>query len=69
MSLGIGPHDPDCQCERCKSRRQTFAPRCQKCGASLLSYYPVEDFDDVHHRSRDGERPMIRCTEIIHKGE
>jgi hypothetical protein len=25
MSLGIGPHDSDCQCERCKSRRQEFA--------------------------------------------
>lgn len=23
MSLGIGPHDSDCQCERCKSRRET----------------------------------------------
>lgn len=21
MALGIGPHDPDCPCERCKSRR------------------------------------------------
>jgi hypothetical protein len=67
MSLGIGPHDFDCPCDRCKSRRQTFAPRCPKCGASLLSYYPVEAFDDVHHRSRDGERPMIRCAELKNK--
>jgi len=63
MSLGIGPHDPDCQCERCKSRRNA-AEVCPKCGVSLLSYYPVTHFDDAHHLSRDGERPMIRCAEL-----
>jgi hypothetical protein len=64
MSLGIGPHDTDCQCARCSSRRQTFAPKCPRCGVSLLSYRPVSEFDDAHHLSRDGERPMIRCAEL-----
>ena len=66
MTLGIGPHDYDCQCPRCQSRR-IDTQRCSRCGASLLSYRPVSEFDDVHHLSRDGERPMIRCAEI--KGE
>jgi hypothetical protein len=38
---------------------------CLRCGVSFLSYYPV--FDDIHHLSRDGERPAIRCAEIVNK--
>jgi len=40
---------------------------CPKCGLSLLSYYPVTHADDSHHLSRDGERPAIRCAEIVNK--
>lgn len=40
----------------------TFTPKCPKCGVSLRSYHPVDN--DDHHRSRDGERPMIRCAVI-----
>ena len=40
---------------------------CPRCGVSFLSYYPVGQFDDVHHLSRDGERPLIRCAEIVNK--
>ena len=34
MSLGIGPHDYDCQCARCQSRRfEKIDFTCRVCGA------------------------------------
>jgi hypothetical protein len=35
MSLGIGPHDPDCPCDRCKSRRQLYDQAEREIHASI----------------------------------
>jgi len=63
--------DPYCPCQdgdMCHYEGPNPMPPpkvCLRCGVSFLSYYPV--FDDIHHLSRDGERPAIRCAEIVNK--
>lgn len=46
---------------------ETVLSNCPRCGVSYQSYWPVSKFDDKHHLSRDGERPLIRCADIVNK--
>jgi hypothetical protein len=64
--------DPTCPCQdgdlcHYEGKNAWPAPHCPRCGVSLLSYRPVSEFDDAHHLSRDGERPAIRCADIVNK--
>jgi hypothetical protein len=64
--------DPTCPCQdgdlcHYEGKDAWPIPKCPKCGVSFRSYWPVDRFDDAHHLSRDGERPLIRCVELINK--